>query len=77
VNSVQKRRISGKTGGQSVWPLRDLVVVRDHPLDLGNPVRLSARHEVLACNRSSSGTCGICAVATVSTTTRLCSTLLQ
>jgi len=27
--------------------------------------------------RSSSGTCGICAVATVSTTTRLCSTLLQ
>jgi hypothetical protein len=56
---------------------RDLVVVRDHPLDLGNPVRLSARHEVLACNRSSSGTCGICAVATVSTTTRLCSTLLQ
>jgi hypothetical protein len=27
--------------------------------------------------RSSSGTCGICAVATVSTTTRFCSTLLQ
>ena len=27
--------------------------------------------------RSSSGTCGICAVATVSTTTRLCSTLFQ
>ena len=29
----------------------DLVVIRDHPLDLRNPLRVSARREVLACER--------------------------